>query len=163
MAIYPIKNNSKKISELTPRDIITYHQSYSWIPIAQYDHRIDSYINLAINISSITGYSAKEAYNLIYNQRAEDFEKYSPEEWEKLLSIGNEPITYTELSYLSNLGNLIENSSIANNLMTYNYSYISNNMGWEYFNERNYSKPTYLFDENEEYVLDNKGNKIING
>jgi len=161
MAIYPIKNNSKKISELTPRDIITYHQAYSWIPIAQYDHRIDSYVNLAINIAAITSYSTAYSYNLIHSQRVEDFEKYKPEEWEKLLAIGEEPITYTDLSYLTNIGELIENSSIANNLITYNYSYVASNMGWEYFNERNYSKPTYIFDENEEYVLDAKGNKII--
>ena len=161
MAIYPTKNNSKKISELTPRNVITYHQAYSWIPIAQYDHRIDSYINLAMNISSITGYSVEQSYNISYEQRIEDFEKYRPEEWEELLKIGDEPITYTNLSYLTTIGDLIRNNQIASNLTTYNYSYISNHMGWEYFDERNYSKPTYLFDDNEEYVLDEKGNKII--
>lgn len=51
-----IRNNSKKISELTPRDTITYHKDHSWFAVAQYDSRVNAYVNLAMNLDTITGY-----------------------------------------------------------------------------------------------------------
>lgn len=51
-----IINNSRKISELTGRDTITRHQDHSWIPLAQFDSRTNTYHNIAINLKTITEY-----------------------------------------------------------------------------------------------------------
>ena len=164
MALTPMKNNSKKISELTARDVITYHQSYSWIPIAQYDHRIDTYVNLAINISSITGYDIEHAsdysYQLSYEQRLEDFERYKPEEWKKLLDVGEVQITNSEFSYLSNVSEAIANSPIAYNLTTYSIAYTLEHTGWQYFGYTYIDHPEYLYTELEEYIITADGRKI---
>ena len=62
------RNNSKKISELTPRDTITYHKDHSWFALAQYDSRIDSYVNIAMNLDTITGYcNSYSSYINSYN------------------------------------------------------------------------------------------------
>ena len=156
------KNNSKKISELKPRDIITYHQSYSWIPIAQYDHRINSYVNLAINISSITGYSTSSANSysaeLIENERIRNEEMYHPEDWLDLYNVGyntNEDMN----SYY------ITNSNIAYNISSYTFSYSSYVFGWQYLfgnNDRpEIVHPKYKYNELEEYIYTEDGRKIL--
>ena len=164
MALTPLKNNSKKISELTARDVITYHQSYSWIPIAQYDHRIDSYTNLAINIASITSYAIEHAsdytYQITYEQRIKDFERYEPEEWKKLLDVGKVEVTNSELSYLTNVEDAITNSPIAYNLTTYSIAYTLEHTGWQYLGYNTIEHPKYLYNELEEYVLTPDGRKI---
>ena len=59
------RNNSKKISELKGRENITTYQNHSWLPVAQYDQRTNSYHNIAINLGTITSYSNSYASDLI--------------------------------------------------------------------------------------------------
>lgn len=56
---------SRKISELRKRDVITKHQENSWIPIAQYDGRTHTYVNIALNVKSLTSYSI--SYSCAYS------------------------------------------------------------------------------------------------
>ena len=63
-----IRNNSKKISELRGREDITMHQDHSWLAVAQYDSRVNSYHNIAMNIGVITGYcNSYSSYLNSYN------------------------------------------------------------------------------------------------
>lgn len=160
--LHPGKNNSKKISELKPRDIITYHQSYSWIPVAQYDHRIDSYTNLAINISSITDYSTSYASAYMVDVIDEQKEQLNLSEWEALLNVGYT----TNLGYITNdLNEAVSYSIIAKNIATYTFSYTDSLHGWQYLFGF-YKKPDpvyeeYLYSELEDYILTPSGDKII--
>ena len=154
--VYPIKNNSKKISELNGRDVITKHQEYSWIPVAQYDHRIGSYVNIALNVASITGYAMtySNSYSLIIleDERRRNEELYHPQEWLKLYDVGY------NTSYITN-------SSIANNISSYTFSYSSYVFGWKYLCEGNQKPeiehPKYKYTELEEYIYGPDGKKIL--
>ena len=156
------KNNSKRISELKPRDVITYHQSYSWIPVAQYDHRIDSYTNLAINISALTDYTSTYAYN-VANQVAEYYAyTYDLSDWEKLHAIGE---SYNYGYITDELDSLVSYSSIAQNIITYSFSYTDRLHGWRYlFGHYDLdipARPEYLYTELEQYILTEDGTKIM--
>jgi len=114
-----INNRNKKISELRGRDIITSYSSHSWIPVAQYNSRINSYHNLAINISSITSYCNSYSANILNNEIDKITDKYK--ELEKL-------------SYLSDIDNLayyINNSSIAGAIISYSFSYNTDYFEWQ--------------------------------
>jgi len=89
-----VRNNSKKISELTARETMLKHQDHTWIPIAQYDGRDNTYRNLAINLQTITGYCNTYSYtNLSYesyniNNKIDNFKNYV-----------NNDLTYQIISY----------------------------------------------------------------
>lgn len=156
------KNNSKRISELKPRDIITYHQSYSWIPVAQYDHRIDSYTNFAINISALTGYNMSYAYQVSNDVAAYYAYTYNMDEWVKLYNVGQAE----NPGYITpELDNLVTYSSIAQNIITYSFSYTDTLHGWRYlFGHYDVDiprRPEYLYTELEQYILTEDGRKII--
>lgn len=157
------KNNSKRISELKPRDIITYHQAYSWIPIAQYDHRIDSYTNLAINIAAITSYSASYAYDMILTERAYNDARYNMDEWQNLIDFSN---AYAADGYISeNVNELFTYTSVGQAQHAYTMSYVGYIYGWQYL-YGNYDveipeRPEYLYTELEDYLLTEDGRKIL--
>lgn len=113
-------DNSKKISELIKREHITTYQAYTWFPAAQYDHRVNSYFNFAMNLSAITGYCNAYSYNLI----GEFTDKISYElgEIDKLMEItGGENISY-----------YINNSDIASTIIAYSFSYNINYIDWQF-------------------------------
>lgn len=161
-SIYPLKNNSKKISEFRGRDFITYHQSYSWIPLAQYDDRIGSYVNLAINISSITGYSASYSGAYLVNVIDEQKELLNVDEWYKLLNVG---YAYNPGYISTELYDAVNNSIISENLNTYIYSYTSYVLGWQYlfgvYDRPQIEYEEFLYTELEEYILTPRGDKIM--
>ena len=114
-----INNRNKKISELRGRDIITTYSSNSWIPIAQYNSRINSYHNLAINISSITSYC--NAYSSTITSYEIDKLHDQFKDLEKL-------------SYITNIGDLayyINNSDIANAIVSYSFAYNTDYFEWQ--------------------------------
>jgi len=156
------KNNSKKISELKPRDIITYHQDHTWIPIAQYDSRIDAYTNLAINLSAITSYTNTYASYLFNNIGEIVSDEYFFRDWLKFRKIGEVEnpgyITYE-------IENAVLNSEIATNLVTYTISYTDILHGWDYY-FGHYDvdiprRPEYLYTDLEQYILTQDGRKIM--
>lgn len=156
------KNNSKRISELKPRDIITYHQAYSWIPVAQYDHRIDSYTNFAINIAALTDYSTAYSYQLANEATAYLEYSYNLDEWLRLRAIG----TAYNTGYITpELDELVANSEIAQNLITYSFSYTDTLHGWRYlFGHYDVDiprRPEYLYTDLEQYILTEDGRKIM--
>lgn len=105
-----IRGNSKKISELRGRENITYHQDHSWVPVAQYDSRTNSYHNIAMNVKSFTSYSI----NTIEN---------------KLGDVNNMiNIAYADKD---NLSYLINNSYIAQNIVTYSVAYGRDYFEWQ--------------------------------
>ena len=115
-----INNKNKKISELRGRDIITAYSSHSWIPVAQYNSRINSYHNLAINISSITSYCNSYSMNFTNNEIEKLIDRFKDLE---------------ELSYLSNLGDIaynINNSNIANAIISYSVTYSKDYFEWQF-------------------------------
>lgn len=172
MPIYPGKNNSKKISQLRPRDVITKHQDHTWIPVAQYDGRIDSYTNLAINLSAITSYtnevSNAYSYYLIEQERELNSYLYKPSYWQNLIPVAEVPYSY-DLSYETNiyedLGYAISNSEIASNIVSYTFTYTNSNIGWQYFfgnsEKPEFDDTLYLYTELDEYVYTEDGEKII--
>lgn len=112
-------NDSKKISELRKRTTITKHQENSWIPMAQYNSRTNAYVNAAINLQAITSYSVDKAYSYITNEFGSN--------WINLLDVGN--------SYnYSALENTIPNSNIANNIVTYTFTYTLSKLDWQVVN-----------------------------
>lgn len=164
MAVFIGKNNSKKISELKPRDIITTYKQNSWIPVAQYDHRIGSYTNLAINLDAITDYGEAYAYSLM--QSTIDtmqvmVDQLNPDEWIRLLNVGHvyNPGYITEpMSYA------VAYSTVAQNLTTYAFSYTSYLHGWHYlFGKYEKSidpRPEYIYTDLEEYILTEDGRML---
>ena len=117
----PIINNiNKKISELRGRDTITTYQDHSWVPLAQYNSRINSYHNVAINLKSITSYC---------NSYASEYTSYEIDklhkQYESLEELAN-------LSYVSDLAYYINNSSIANTLISYSFSYSKDYFEWQF-------------------------------
>ena len=156
------KNNSKRISELKPRDIITYHQAYSWIPIAQYDHRIDSYTNLAINISALTDYTSAYAYETANFAAAYMAYSYNLDDWMRFNSIGS----IENFGYITQeLDEAISYSSLAQNLITYSFSYTDKMHGWRYlfghYDVDIPARPEYLYTELEQYIITEDGRKIM--
>lgn len=155
------KNNSKKISELKPRDVITYHQDHSWLPVAQYDSRIDSYTNFAINISALTSYTNTYAYNTANEAGSYVAYAYNLDEWEKFRDIGK----VENLGYITyELNDVITYSYIAQNLITYAFSYTDEIHNWQYLFGR-YDvvipkRPEYIYTELEEYINTEDGRKL---
>lgn len=114
-----INNRNKKISELRGRDIITTYSSHSWIPVAQYNSRINSYHNLAINISSITSYCNS------YSSSVTSYE---------IDKLHNQFKDLEKLSYITNIGDLayyINNSDIANAIVSYSFAYNTDYFEWQ--------------------------------
>lgn len=114
-------DNSEKISELRRRSEISY-QNNTWIPVAQYEPRINSYYNLAINLDSITSYCNDYSYGLMHGLNEQI--SYELNEVDKLIEIGNsdtpDNITYN-----------INNSSIASTIISYGFSYSVNYLDWQ--------------------------------
>ena len=101
------RNNSKKISELTPRDTITYHKDHSWFAIAQYDSRVNAYVNLAMNLDTITGYcNSYSSYITTYN-------------------------AYVLDQKINNLQNHVE-VEVAYNVVSYAFSYSKDYFEWQF-------------------------------
>lgn len=102
-----IRNNSKKISELTPRDTITYHKDHSWFALAQYDSRVNSYVNIAMNLETITGYCNS------YSSYVNSYNSY----------ILDNKISYLE-SYMI--------GDVRNNIISYAFSYSKDYFEWQF-------------------------------
>lgn len=101
------RSNSKKISELTPRETITYHQNHSWIPLAQYDGRVNAYVNIAMNLETVTSYC--NSYSTYINT----YSSY----------ILDNRITY--------LQEHIE-GPVSNNIISYAFSYSKDYFEWQF-------------------------------
>ena len=155
----PKVNNSKKISELRGRDVITKHQNHSWLAVAQYNDKIGAYHNIAINIASITGYAIDQSVidttNIIDNRFSYIVESYY--------------LAYTStLSYMlgeynyDQLSSSIQNSNIAYNIITYSSEYTKNTIAWDYYPsiEFNNVKIKYLCGEDGVNLLTDTGKKI---
>lgn len=114
-----INNRNKKISELRGKDIITTYSSHSWIPIAQYNSRINSYHNLALSVSSITSYCNSYSTDFTNNEITKLHEQFKDLEM---------------LSYLNNIGDLayyINNSNIASAIISYSFTYNTDYFEWQ--------------------------------
>jgi len=117
-----VNNKNKKISELRARDTITTYSNHSWIPIAQYNQRTNSYHNVAINLNSITTYC--NSYSVNYTNDEIDKLHLQYEDLERL----------SELAYMTgdNISYVINNSTIANNIVSYTFSYSKNYFDWQF-------------------------------
>lgn len=152
-------NNSKKISELRGRDEITKHQDHSWIAIAQYNDKIGAYHNIALNISSITGYAIEQsAINSAYfldEQIAYLVDAYSLS-YTSQLSYWLGEYDYDKFSYVVN------ESQIAYNIISYTTQYTNNTVAWEYYPgvEFNNVRIKYLCGEDGVNLLTDTGKKI---
>lgn len=111
-----VMNDSKKISELIKLRKITKHQENSWLPMAQYNSRTNSYTNAAINLDAITSYNIEHTYAYI----GSEFGTY----WKDLLNVGTSQGT-------DNIGNAINNSDIANNIVGYVFTYTVRQFDWQ--------------------------------
>lgn len=111
-----VLNDSKKISELRKLTKITKHQENSWVPMAQYNSRTDTYTNAAINLQAITSYTTNHAYSYV----ASEFGTY----WIDLLKIGTS-------SGNDNIGTAIGYSNIANNILAYTFTYTVRYFDWQ--------------------------------
>ena len=113
-------DNSKKISELLKRQHISSYQNNTWIPVAQYEPRINSYYNLAINLNAITEYCNTYSYNLMDN--LSDKISYELNEVDKLIQIAEG----------ENIAYYINNSSIASTIISYGFTYNINYLDWQF-------------------------------
>ena len=106
-----IRGNSKKISELRGRETITSYQDHSWLPVAQFDARTNTYHNIAMNVKSLTSYSITTIET-------------------KLGDVNN----MINIAYASaeNISYLINNSSIAHNIVSYSFSYSKDYFEWQF-------------------------------
>ena len=111
-----VLNDSKKISELRKLTKITKHQENSWVPMAQYNSRTDTYTNAAINLQAITSYNLDHAYSYL----ASEFDHH----WIDLLRTGTSEGT-------DNIGYAISNSCIANNILSYTFTYTIRHLDWQ--------------------------------
>lgn len=155
----PKVNNSKKISQLKARDAITYHQDHSWIAIAQYNDKIGSYHNIAMNIASITGYAISKTQELNSYMIDERLEEFS---------------TTYNISYISDLGKFqgeydydrfsyaIVPNTVSYNLVSYVRDYTEQSIMWDYYPsiEFNNVKIQYLTGEDGIYLLTDRGKKL---
>jgi len=114
-----INNKSKKISEFRSRENITTHQSHTWIPIAQYDSRINSYHNITLNLESITSYC--NSYSTTFTSYEIDKINDRLSDYDDLQNVVNEG----DISYL------IDNSSIASVLVSYMFAYNTDYFEWQ--------------------------------
>ena len=109
-------NDSKKISELRKLTTVTKHKENTWIPIAQYNSRTETYTNAAINLQAITTYLTNNMYAYV----AYEFD----DEWLKLKQTGHWE-KYDEFrSY-------IRNSYIADSLVSYTFTYTVDYFQWQ--------------------------------
>lgn len=115
-----INNRNKKISELKGRDTITAYQNHSWLPVAQYNSRINSYHNLAINLGSITSYC--NSYSTYFTNNEIDKLHNQYKDLEEL----------TGLSYITDLSYYINNSVIANTIVSYSFTYTKDYFEWQF-------------------------------
>ena len=113
------RNNSKKISELTPRDTITKHKDHSWFAVAQYDSRTNSYVNIAMNLATMTGYCTDYTDDKI----AYTFN-----------TIAYEYTDVKELEDYSRAG-YVQNSYLGNNIISYSFSYSKEYIDWQYIRD----------------------------
>jgi hypothetical protein len=118
-----INNKNKKISELRAKDTITTYSNHSWLPIAQYNQRTNSYHNVAINLSSITTYCNSYSVNYTNDEISKLHGQY--EDLERLSEL-NSYLGPDSISYY------ISNSSIANNIVSYTFSYSKNYFDWQF-------------------------------
>ena len=118
-----INNKNKKISELRAKDTITTYSNHSWLPIAQYNQRTNSYHNVAINLSSITTYCNSYSVNYTNDEISKLHSQY--EDLERLSEL-NSYLGPDSISYY------ISNSSIANNIVSYTFSYSKNYFDWQF-------------------------------
>lgn len=109
-------NDSQKISELRKLTKVTKHQENTWIPIAQFNSRTLSYTNAAINLQAITAYMTNNYYDYFASKLGED--------WENLQNIGY-------FTTHSDLQDKIHNSYIANNIVSYSFSYGLQYLDWQ--------------------------------
>lgn len=163
MPVFVGKNNSKKISELKPRDVITKHKDQSWIPVAQYDDRIAAYTNFAINIAALTDYSDSYSYQIANDAFAYWAYTYNlDDEWLRLSDIGH---TYNPGYITPELDEVFTYSAIAQNVVTYAFSYTHELHGWQYlfghYDVDIPARPEYLYTDLEQYILTEDGRKII--
>jgi hypothetical protein len=162
MPMYPGKNNSKKISELKPRDVITQHKDHSWIPVAQFDSRINAYTNFAINIAALTDYTDEFAYNTASDAVSYFADSYNMEDWVKFWNVGQQ---YNPGYITPELDEAVAYSSIAQNISTYIYSYTDILHNWEYlfghYEVDIPNRPEYLYTDLEQYILTEDGRKIM--
>lgn len=124
-------NDSKKISELRKRTTITKHQENSWIPMAQYNSRTNTYVNAAINLQAITSYNIEHTYSYVAQEFGSD--------WINLLAVGN--------SYnYETIEKALPNSGIANNIVAYTFTYTLHQLDWQIVNGSyipDYYKPVH--------------------
>ena len=118
-----INNKNKKISELRAKDTMTTYSNHSWLPIAQYNQRTNSYHNVAINLSSITTYCNSYSVNYTNDEISKLHSQY--EDLERLSEL-NSYLGPDSISYY------ISNSSIANNIVSYTFSYSKNYFDWQF-------------------------------
>ena len=114
-----VRNNSKKISELTPRDTITKHKDHSWFLVAQYDSRTNSYVNIAMNLATMTGYCT----DYTDDQIAYTFDTIAYE--------------YADLKQLEDYSKsgYVQNSYLGNNIISYSFSYSKEYIDWQYIRD----------------------------
>lgn len=152
-------NNSKKISQLRGRDSITYNQDHSWIAIAQYNDKINSYHNIAMNIASITSYaidkSAELSYVIFDDKMQTWVASYNLSDLYEL-SYFTGPYDYEKFSYF------IQPETVASNLMAYAADFTQKELMWEYYpgEEIGSIKLDYIVTDTEDYLLTDKGKKI---
>lgn len=123
------KNNSKKISELKPREVLPKHKHQSWIPVSQYDERIASYTNFTLSLKAITDYAEAYSYNVAYNNTYLLGEQINLDEWAYLRDVG---YAYNPGYISEELNDKYTYSSIAQNISTYTFSYTAYIYGWQY-------------------------------
>lgn len=111
-----VVNDSKKISELRKLSKATKHQENTWIPMSQYNSRTNTYTNAAINLQAITSYNISYSYSYLAGEFGHD--------WIDLLSIGKSEGT-------ENIDNAIHNSIIANNILSYTFTYTIRHLDWQ--------------------------------
>jgi len=112
-----VRDKSKKISELQGRDVITQHKDHSWFAIAQYDSRVNSYVNIAMNLNTITSYCTD----------------YSDDKTSYTFNTITD--NYHELIDLQDKGSdvaYVNNSQIGGNIISYSFSYNKNYLDWQF-------------------------------
>jgi len=156
----PVVNNSKKISQLRGRDVITQHQDHSWLAVAQYNDKLGSYHNIAINLSAITAYAIENSYQSAdYIVRAEmrNFIKnYNIEELRQF-SYVKDYDDYDGMAYA------IMNSAIGYNVVSYTNSYTLNTIMWDHYpsHEDTFSTTYYICTESGSHIITENNKNII--
>lgn len=126
MASTNFVNDSKKISELRARNVITQHQENSWLPVAQYNSRTDSYTNIAMSVEAITSYVLSYSSSYTAYVVHDEIEKITGQGWVDLMAIGEADPTDIE-----QIGSYIKESSVAANMTTYAFAYTYQYLSWQ--------------------------------